>query len=228
MSADTSIFVVIPAYNEAASIAGVVDAVKRFGTPLVVDDGSTDGTGERAEAAGAQVLTLARNAGYEGALDAGFAAASARGAEIIVTLDADGQFAPESVADLSAPILSGDADLVLGQRPESARVGEAVFNAYTRLRFGVGDILCGAKAYAIAVYRSHGRFDSGKSIATELALSALRRGVRSRAVPVVIRPREHGAPRFGSGLRANCRILYALWLAIRADLSGLFSARRGA
>jgi len=217
MSAENGVIVLIPAFNEAASISTVIQAVKPYGAPLVVDDGSTDNTAALAEAAGAKVLRLPENCGYEGALDRGFQAASKSDAKVVVTFDADGQFVPTIITELSQPILNGETDLVLGKRPKSARLGEAIFNLYTRIRFGVTDILCGAKGYAMPVYRRHGRFDSGRSIATELALSALRSGSRYAVVPVEVLPRQHGKPRFGSGLRANCRILYALWLALLGD-----------
>ena len=88
------VVIVIPALNEAATIRRVVADVIRHGTALVVDDGSSDGTGELAREAGAHVLTLARNIGYEGALDAGFAEAARLGADIVVTFDADNQSNP--------------------------------------------------------------------------------------------------------------------------------------
>ena len=64
--------VLIPALNEAATIAEVVQGVLPYGTPLVVSDGSSDDTVTLARAAGAEVVELSRNRGYEGALDAGF------------------------------------------------------------------------------------------------------------------------------------------------------------
>ncbi len=68
-----------------------------------------------------------------------------------------------------------------------------------------------------ALFRRHGRIDASRSIGTELALAGLRRGVAFVTVPVPVRARR-GAPRFGSTLRANWRILRALGLALRSDL----------
>ncbi len=218
--------VLMPAHNEAATIAGLVAAVAAHGLPLVVDDASSDGTGDLARAAGAHVLALSPNRGYARALDAGFAEAARLGAEVVVTFDADGQFAPELLGRLLRPIREGWADLVLGTRPAPARLGEAAFNAYSRLRFGVGDALCGLKAYRLTLYRAHGRFDGGRSVGTELALSAIRRGARFATVPVPVRPRASGAPRFGQGWRANRRLLGALALAVRDDLARCACSRR--
>ena len=65
----------MPGYNEAETITEVVKSATYFGAPLVVDDGSSDGTAELAQAAGAQVVRLSANVGYEGAIEAGFEAA---------------------------------------------------------------------------------------------------------------------------------------------------------
>lgn len=212
------IAVVIPAFNEAATIADVVRAVTAAGTVVVVDDASSDGTAAAAAAAGAEVVRNARNLGYDGALQRGFEAADRLAADIAITIDADGQHDAASVGRMLAPLLAGECDLVLGIRPAAARTAEWLFNLYTRVRFGVPDILCGMKAYRMAVYRAHGRFDGSRSIGTELALAALRRGARVQTMPVPVRPRI-GAPRFGSTIRANLRILRALWMALASDLA---------
>lgn len=220
------IAIVIPAYNEAATVAQVVQAVLPFGRPIVVDDCSNDRTGELARAAGAEVVRHDANRGYDGALQSGFEAADRLGAAIVVTFDADGQHEPSMIARLSAPILAGEAQLVLGQRPQPARLSEWVFDLYTRWRFGVPDILCGLKAYAIALYRRHGRFDGTSSIGTELALVALRSGLPHRLVPVPIHDRA-GRPRFGSLLRANARIFRAFAFAVAADIRQTATGRGG-
>lgn len=218
------IIIVVPAFNEAATIQAVVAAVARYGTPLVVDDGSGDGTGDLAADAGAQVLRMAANRGYEGALNAGFAEADRLGADFVVTFDADGQFDAALLAEMLAPLLAGTADMVLGVRPRAARISEAVFGLYTRLRYGVGDILCGVKGYRMDVYRRHGRFGDGRSVGTELALAALRGGARTTTVPAAARPREDHASRFGRGWRANRRIMVAMRLAIESDLKHLVAS----
>lgn len=209
--------VIIPAFNEAGTIASVVRSVVPLAHALVVDDASRDGTGAQAAAAGAVLVTLSRNAGYEGALSAGFARAVEMGFSYAITYDADGQF---HVGDLAAVIAALSKDrrkLVLGQREHAARFGEALFNRYTSLRFGVPDILCGMKGYDLALFRKHGRFGNGRSVGTELALSALRDGVEPALVPVRILPREQGAPRFGQGFRANRILMRALLDSILAD-----------
>ncbi len=208
--------IVIPAFDEAATIAEVVRSVAAFGQPIVVDDCSHDDSAAIAAAAGALVVRHAANQGYDGALESGFAAADERGFEAVVTFDADGQHDAASLGAIVAALERG-ADLVVGQRPRPARLAEALFNFYTRWRHGVGDILCGLKAYRMTLYRQHGHFDARRSIGTELALAGLRRGVALARVEVPIHARAD-QPRLGSLLRANGRILRALALAFAADL----------
>ncbi len=209
--------IVIPAHNESPTIGHLVTAVSMFGTPIVVDDGSSDGTGEIATAAGAVVVTLDRNRGYDMALERGFHEASNLGADIAVTFDADGQHDPKSLPAFVDPLARNAADLVVGVRPESARFMEALFSCYTRIRYGVPDILCGLKGYRMELYRHHGCFDSSRSIGTELTLAALRQGKRVVTVPVNICERE-GSSRLGGSLRANLKIFRAMLIGIGRDL----------
>ena len=225
MSPEKQTIILLPAYNEAATIGAVVRDVVSFGTVLVVDDGSRDGTGDLAEAAGARVLRLDTNRGYERALDAGFAEADRLGAEVVVTFDADGQFEASLLDRILEPLRTGRADLVLGRRPKMARFSEGLFGLYTGLRFGIRDILCGVKAYRIDLYRAHGRFDAGRSVGTELALASVRRGTRFEVVEAPVGARAEGGSRFGQRWRANARILTALRLAVAADLARVGSQR---
>jgi len=216
--------ILIPAWNEAATIARVVREVAAFGTPLVVDDGSSDDTGQLARAAGAIVVRHARNTGYDGALQSGFVEADRRGMEAVVTFDADGQHTAETLGRV-VQLLEGEGrDLVLGLRAEPARFAERLFSLYTRWRFGIGDILCGLKGYRMTLFKRHGRFDGTRSIGTELALFALRSNASYAVVQVPIRPRESGKTRFGSVIRGNARILRAMLLAVVADFRGRFTA----
>jgi glycosyltransferase involved in cell wall biosynthesis len=120
----SKILALIPAYNESARVANVVAGARAFLPVLVVDDGSTDDTGARAEAAGAVVLHQAPNQGKGAALRAGFRWALDEGYEAVLTLDADGQHEPAEIPkfldahdkgqsarqDASAP------DLIIGAR----------------------------------------------------------------------------------------------------------------
>jgi glycosyltransferase involved in cell wall biosynthesis len=214
-----NIAIVIPALNEAATVGAVVRSLLPYGTPIVVDDGSTDDTVSIARDAGADVVRHDVNRGYDAALSSGFVRAAEQGANVIVTFDADGQHDVSSLEHFIAPIRCGQCDLVLGVRPNTARLAETVFSAYTRWRFAVPDILCGIKAYRIGLYRTLGYFDRNQMIGTELALACLRRGATFKLIPVPIHPRQ-GAPRFARTLTANWLIFRAFLLALKADFAG--------
>ena len=109
--------VVIPAYNEEKNIGEVIEAVKKYTKDIiVVDDCSTDKTGEISIKRGAKVLRHIVNRGLGGALGTGIKSAILDGADIIVTLDADGQHDPDDIPKLTKPIIDREADFVVGSR----------------------------------------------------------------------------------------------------------------
>lgn len=117
----TTCAAVIPCFNESASIATLVTAVRRqLPSVLVVDDGSTDMTAKLAESAGAVVLRHARNLGKGAALRTGLARALAQGFEWVVMLDGDGQHAPEDLPALWRCAEQTAAKLVIGNRMDEA------------------------------------------------------------------------------------------------------------
>lgn len=211
-----TVALVIPALNESESIAAVVAAVRGYGQPIVVDDGSSDGTGDLASAAGAVVVTHAANRGYDRALESGLKRAVDDGYDFVVTLDADGQHKPELLALLLAQLFAG-ADMVIGVRDRHQRFSESVFSITAKLLWGIDDPLCGMKGYRVARLGAIPGLCTYASIGTELALRAARSGWRIAQVPISTSSRK-GASRFGVGLRANWMILKALGL-------GLFLAR---
>jgi glycosyltransferase involved in cell wall biosynthesis len=111
------VYFVIPAYNEGAAVGDVVRRVRaEFPNIVVVDDGSADQTPAAAREAGAIVLRHLINRGQGAALKTGIDCAVARGAEIIVTFDSDGQHRLEDVRALIEPVASGRYDVALGSR----------------------------------------------------------------------------------------------------------------
>jgi glycosyltransferase involved in cell wall biosynthesis len=111
------IWAVIAAYNEAKVIAGVVGDVARRGySVVVVDDGSADGTAERAAAAAAAVVRHPVNLGQGAALQTGIDYALQQGADVIVTFDADGQHRATDIERLVSALGAAGADFALGSR----------------------------------------------------------------------------------------------------------------
>jgi glycosyltransferase involved in cell wall biosynthesis len=205
------IALVVPALNEARTIAAVVSKAAVHAQVIVVNDGSTDDTGIIASSAGATVVAHTVNQGYDAALNTGLAAAERLGFDAVITLDADGQHDPQLVLRFVAQLEAG-ADVVLGVRDKRPRFAESLFALYTRMRYNIHDPLCGLKAYRMSVYRLRGHFDSYNSIGTELMLFGARNGYKLAQVSFQVRERED-APRFGRVISANWRIVRALVLS---------------
>jgi glycosyltransferase involved in cell wall biosynthesis len=213
MSFASRVIAVIPAFNEAKTIAAVVQSLRaHVAEVIVVDDHSSDPTGEEARRAGAVVLRNDANLGYDGSINAGFAEAAHRGADIILTFDADGEHDATDVPRLVAPIAEDRADIVAGQRPRTTAFAEKLFALYTRSRYGIADPLCGLKAYRRSVYDAVGQFDTVQSIGTELMIKGLQKKFRLALLPIVLHRRVDDSSRFyARRLRANLKILRAAW-----------------
>lgn len=114
----TNIFIVIPARNESAIIATIINSLKKqnYTNIIVVDDGSTDTTSHIAEETGATVIKHYINRGQGAALRTGTEHALAQGADIIVHFDADGQMRVEDIAKVIKPLIEGHADVSFGSR----------------------------------------------------------------------------------------------------------------
>ena len=193
------IAVVIPAYQAAATIRDVV-ARTRAAIPaaeiLIVDDGSTDGTHS---AASAVAITHGRNLGKGAALRDGIREATARGAAVVVTIDADGQHPPEEIPRLLRPIQEGRADLVLGarKRDQAMPVSRRITNwlsATLASRIGgqpVSDAQTGFRAFTREVAERVAPAGDRYEYEANFLLDALRAGFRVRSVEV---PTIYGAP----------------------------------
>src|SRR3954453_22544557 len=124
MSASPSCLAVVPAYNEAATVGGVVRQVRECRPDvdvLVVDDGSTDATAPEARAAGAAVARLPFNLGIGGAVQAGFTYALENGYDRMVQIDGDGQHDPSQIRLLEDAMIDDPAlDMACGSRFLSA------------------------------------------------------------------------------------------------------------
>ena len=205
-AAPAPIVVVLPAHDEAATVAAVVARVPAEvgGHPVevvVVDDGSTDGTVEEALAAGAKVVSHDRNRGLGAAVRTGISEAMARQAEAVAFLDADGEYDPSELDALLAPILAGRADYVVGSRFRGRidsmlahrRAGNLALTALTSLvaRRRLSDAQSGFRAIGRDAL-VHATIVHDYNYAQVLTLALLRKGFRYAEVPISYSRRRRG------------------------------------
>lgn len=209
--------IVIPALNEAASIAAVIEAARGCGQVIVVDDGSTDETAAIAKRLGASVVSHEGRRGYDKALQSGIRRADELGLAYAVTLDADGQL-PAALVPAFERELADGAGIVVGVRDRKARWAEVAFAWATNRLYGIRDPFCGMKGYDLSYFRKLGWFDSYGSVGTELMLFSVRNGAKLAQIPVPTKARA-GVARFGGGLRPNL-------ILARAALLGLARRQR--
>lgn len=203
--------IIIPAYNEEATIAHVIEQVHNHGLVIVVDDGSQDQTAKKAESFGAVVVLHTKNLGYDHALDSGFQKACALNCQYAITIDADGQHTPSIIKEY-VDRLDQSCDLVLGIRDKKQRLSEKFFGFVTQQLYSVQDPLCGMKGYRMDLYRRLGHFDSYDSVGTELALFGVKNHCRYEQIIITTVERK-GCSRFGKRISGNYKILRSLLLS---------------
>jgi len=187
----------IPAYNEERTIASVIlRAQKHVDTVIVCDDGSTDLTGEIAHRLGAIVLHHKKNLGYGAALRSLFRKAKDVNADIVLTLDADGQHDPWEIPDMVQPILEDKADMVIGSRflqknnnvPAYRRFGIKLLTRVSNgsLKKDISDAQSGFRAYNKNAMQKLRLSEEGMGISAEILLKARTEGLRIAEVPVQV------------------------------------------
>ena len=231
---------ILPAHDEEPTVGDLVRRAPAevHGHPVevvVVDDGSTDRTAAAARAAGAIVHSLDGNLGLGAAVRAGLAWGTKRRVAAVAFLDADGEYAPEELANLVAPIVEGRADYVIGSRfaglPRDMRplrwFGNRVLTLGMKLLVrrwevrGLSDGQSGYRALSPAA-AAHAEIVHDFNYAQVLTLDLVAKGYRYAEVPISYRFRQHGRSfvRLGPYLR---RVVPAVWRELRA-VSGV-SAR---
>lgn len=173
---------VVPAYNEAGRVGATVTQLRAVVDEiLVIDDASRDTTAAEAAAAGARVLTQTVNQGYIAAIKRGFAEATG---EVVVVVDADGEFPPARIPELVAPILAGQADMVQGHRDVVPRPSERVLTWLAGLRGPVGDSGTGFRALRTDLARQ--LVLRGECICGIFSLEVISKGGRLAEIPIVL------------------------------------------
>ena len=234
---DQKILVVIPAYNERSRIGEIVRSLKHIlptAKTLVVNDCSSDDTGIEAIEAGATVIDHPINLGYGAALETGYLYALRYGYEFIIQMDGDGQHLPDEVPKILAPVLDGEADIVIGSRYLSAenvyrasfarRVGQKffgkIFSAITR--YDITDPTSGFQCLNRKVFelftRGHFPHDFPD---VDVLLMAHYAGFRVKEVSVAMRERSGGI-----SMHAGLKPLYYVIKMILSIVMVVLSQRR--
>jgi glycosyltransferase involved in cell wall biosynthesis len=201
--------VIIPARNEAANLPATVEELKKTlpgADILLIDDASTDGTGEVAMKLGVHVARVPVNLGIGGAVQAGFQYALRRGYAAAVEHDADGQHDPAAIGPLLEPLAADAADIAIGSRfvgpkrpgykPGGARrVGVTFFSILTSVLAGkrFRDVTSGQWAVNRRALAFLARFFPNDFPDAQAIFAAHRAGLRIVEVPVAMRPRARGA-----------------------------------
>lgn len=193
--------ILIPAFNEEAAIASVIEQVRRLRPGdeiIVIDDASTDRTAEIATAAGAHVIRHRHNLGYGGALKTGIRHAKH---ETIVFFDADDQFFPEDIDSLVGAL--SEADMAVGVRPQGSgaltrRSGKWFLYKVANYLVGyqIPDLNCGLRALRrdLAGQFLH-LLPNGFSLTTTITLAAIRSGYLVNYLPIRLKDRTTGKSR---------------------------------
>ena len=223
--------VVIPAYNEEPTVAEVIAEIPGEAAGLqteviVVVDGAKDATAARAAEAGALVCDVPVNRGQGAALRLGYWLARARGAQVIVTIDADGQYEAEEIGRVIEPILSDRADFVSGSRrlgselttDATRHAGVIVFGALISVlvRQRITDPACGLRAMRSELTAAV-TLEQAQYQASELMISAALHGYRLAEVPTTMRDRGKHATgtkkggNLGYGVRFARAAVHTWW-----------------
>lgn len=197
--------IVIPAYNEGDTVARVVEQARGSAPVIVVDDGSTDETASAAANAGAEVVSHRRRLGKGQAIRTGIAAARARGASVMITLDADGQHDPADIpAVLDAILTSPHAIVIASRRSDEAALPRGRRNALRMAGFFVawtGDVTVrdtqsGFRAYPLPLFDELTLRRGGFVFETEVLLAASAAGWPIVEIDVTAIPRARRKSRF--------------------------------
>jgi len=227
------VLVVIPAYNEAATVAEIVRRVIAHAVcdAVVVNDASSDDTSAQARAAGAAVIDLPLNLGAWGATQTGMRYAQRNRYATVVTLDADGQHHPESLPAMLAELEQDGVDVVIGTYTQRLSTAKRVAWWYFRLLTGlpVQDFTSGLRAYSRRAARALASREASLLDYQDMGVLMLlyQKGFHLRELPTAMSPRKSGMSRvFASWFVVARYMLHTTVLCFaRLDVRGRIAQR---
>lgn len=218
----SDIIVLVPAYNEELTISMVVMLSKKYcDRVIVIDDGSHDRTVELATMAGAEVISQGRNSGKAAALMAGFKRCKELSPKCTVMLDGDGQMDPAQIPVVAAPVIKGEADLVIGSRfigegtrdiPKHRQLGQRLLNKATNAGSAatVTDSQSGYRALSLNALNNLNFSSEGFNIESDMIVHFSERGLKITEVPVNVRydvPNGHKQDPLKHGMTVMGRVV---------------------
>ena len=186
----------IPAFNEEKPIVDVIKkSLKYVDQVIVCDDGSSDLTAEQAKIAGAVVIKHEKNMGKGHAMKSLFKYAKDIDADVIVTIDGDGQFLPEQIETLLQPILENSYDVVIGNRfsddkemPSYRKIGNKMLDRITKLaaELPFSDTQSGFRSYSKKAIQSIDFSTNGFGVDSEILIDAVDKGLKITETDVTV------------------------------------------
>jgi len=226
--------VLITAYNEACTIGQLIADIGELYTVYVVDDGSSDGTGEIARRMGARVIQLPVNVGQGAAAVVGYKVVAMEGHDYLVKMDGDGQHDPREIPRFVDKLSESGADMVVGSRilgsnyqraPLSRKLllGPLTWTLNRLTGYGVTDSMCGFRAFSgkslARLVRVFDQIVETEYMASEMWIRFSKEGVTVAEVPISLSERKHSIShkghalaRYGLGI---IRTVVRTWLSVR-------------
>ncbi|HEY7082046.1 MAG TPA: glycosyltransferase family 2 protein [Nitrososphaeraceae archaeon] len=232
-STNPRIIICIPAFNESKNIADIIKKTQKYATEVIVcDDGSSDNTSEVANKSGATVIRHSSNRGYGSAISTLFRTAREKDADVMVTIDSDGQHDPDKIPDLISPLTEQGIDIVIGSRFLTLHEKDRIpayrsfgIKTITRLAqvasYGnLTDAQSGFRAYSKTALMKINLYEEGMAVSTEILLRAKEKSLQITEVPITVnydveRPSTHNPITHGIG------VLYSLmqFISLRHPLA---------
>lgn len=195
-----NVVICIPAYNEEQNIGQIIKQARTYAKQVIVcDDGSADRTADEATRAGALVVKHPFNRGYGAAIKTLFATAKEQDADVMVTIDSDGQHDPEQIPSVIKPILSGETDIVIGSRFLNDRDSKKVpayrsfgiktitkLTQMTSYNNKLTDAQSGFRAYSKKALAKIDLVEDGMAVSTEILMRAGQKNLMIKEVPITI------------------------------------------
>jgi len=217
--------VIIPAFNEEETLRGVILGIRSFlsqADTLVVNDGSTDSTGNIARKEGVLILEHPYNMGIGATMQTGFLYALRNGYDIAIQVDGDGQHHPESLPSLIKPLIDGRANLVIGSRylinggfkstlPRKLGIKFFTWLVWIFTRKRVTDPTSGFRAVDRQILELFSEDYPSDYPEVEALISASKNGLQFQEIPTMMRHRQGGTSSIG--------ILSALYYMVKVTLS---------